>query len=60
MPKTYHPVTVDKDAYQLLKRMKLLMHQQGSTDVSFSDVIRQLVTPWRDELLKIEIKKVQE
>ena len=58
MPKTYHPVTVDKDAYQLLRRMKLLMYQQGETDVSFSDVIRQLAIPWKDELAKIEIKKV--
>ena len=58
MSKTYHPMSIDKDAYQLLNRMKLLMHQQGKTDVSFSDVIRQLSMPWKDDLAKIEIKEV--
>ena len=58
MPKSYRPVTIDENAYQLIKRMKLLMHQQGETDVSFSDAIRRLAIPWKDELAKIEIKEV--
>ena len=57
MPKTYRPVTIDEDAYQTLKRMKLHMYQQGLTDVSFSDAIRQLAIPWKAEMSEIKIKE---
>ena len=57
MSKSYRPVTIDENAYQILKRMKLHMYQQGETDVSFSDAIRQLAMPWKAELSSVEIKE---
>ena len=57
MPKSYRSMTIDENAYQILKRMKLHMYQQGITDVSFSDTIRQLAIPWKAELSAIKVKE---
>jgi predicted CopG family antitoxin len=46
----YHSIKIDEEAYHQLLKVKAEITMTHSKNVSFSDVIKQLIKKWRGEL----------
>jgi predicted CopG family antitoxin len=46
----YHSVKLDEEAYQQLLKVKAEITMTHSKNISFSDVIKQLVKKWKGEV----------